>query len=776
MQDPVVDNNGNTYERHAITDWIQRNHTSPLTRGPLELTDLRPNRALKDMIDAALEQRAATTPQSETKTCTPEDGFQPPSVSLHLTTGRTHTQGLSCLATIQVPENTVPTPVDICVVIDTSGSMCSEAKMQGASGISESHGLSILDVVKHATRTIIEALGPEDRLAIVAYSSQAHSVLPLTVMHNGGKALAKSALSTLRPSGSTNLWDGLKMGMDLLANDADPHRLTSCFILTDGCPNIVPPRGHLSMLRRYKDSANKNFSCVINTYGFGYNLDSTLLDDIAREGQGSYSFIPDSGFVGTCFTNSLANLCSTMGKQVKLTLEPIGDGTHFEIERYDSVVGDADDEDDAVIGKRRQGTLGGHPCTRTSWGWSLDLGCLRSGQTKDIVVRLTSTSDAQQCSSLPSLRATLSYDHVGPSSCLSNTTLETTASVVTDVQLQQFNADLLYHTCRLEAVDTMYQAHQVLKAGQWTQGKVQLGEFISKLKSYALDKRGRDLMKDLMGQVTEAISNEEYFTKWGQHYLPSLAGAHLLQLCCNFKDPGVQMYGGTLFETLRDRIDTLFNNLPPPKPSRQVVQTTGAAPLTSMARYNCRSAPCFPGSAMVCCAEKNTVITQRRRVDSLVKGDLVLTEKGTYVAIDAIVKTVCDNGKQELVTLNNMKGKGSLQVTPWHPIKINSKWCFPNTLVEEGHGTKTVMECEAVFSFMLEKKHSSMMINGVECITLGQGIENDCVAFHPFYGTDLVRQNVQRLKGYASGGLVELKGGTCVQRDCDTGLVCRLYQ
>ena len=289
MQDPVVDNNGNTYERHAITDWIQRNHTSPLTRGPLELTDLRPNRALKDMIDAALEQRAAaatttTTPQSETKTSAPEDGFPPPSISLHVTTGRTHTQGLSCLATIQVPENTTQTPVDICVVIDTSGSMCSEAKMQGASGLSESHGLSILDVVQHATRTIIEALGPEDRLAIVAYSSQAHSVLPLTVMHNGGKALAKSALSTLRPSGSTNLWDGLKMGMDLLATDANPRRLTSCFILTDGCPNIVPPRGHLSMLRRYKDSASKNFSCVINTYGFGYNLDSTLLDEIAREG------------------------------------------------------------------------------------------------------------------------------------------------------------------------------------------------------------------------------------------------------------------------------------------------------------------------------------------------------------------------------------------------------------------------------------------------------------------------------------------------------------
>ena len=36
---------------------------------------------------------------------------------------------------------------------------------------------------------------------------------------------------------------------------------------------------------------------------------------------------------------------------------------------------------------------------------------------------------------------------------------------------------------------------------------------------------------------------QEYYVKWGRHYLPSLARAHLLQQCNNFKDPGVQGYG-----------------------------------------------------------------------------------------------------------------------------------------------------------------------------------------------------------------------------------------
>jgi hypothetical protein len=43
--------------------------------------------------------------------------------------------------------------------------------------------------------------------------------------------------------------------------------------------------------------------------------------------------------------------------------------------------------------------------------------------------------------------------------------------------------------------------------------------------------------------VREAITKvpENYFERWGKHYLPSLARAHLLQQCNNFKDPGIQV-------------------------------------------------------------------------------------------------------------------------------------------------------------------------------------------------------------------------------------------
>lgn len=58
-----------------------------------------------------------------------------------------------------------------------------------------------------------------------------------------------------------------------------------------------------------------------NIVGFGYDLDSKLLVEIAREGNGKYAFIPDSSLVGTVFVNAMSNLMSTAANEVTLQLE-----------------------------------------------------------------------------------------------------------------------------------------------------------------------------------------------------------------------------------------------------------------------------------------------------------------------------------------------------------------------------------------------------------------------------------------------------------------------
>jgi hypothetical protein len=51
MRDPVVDHEGNSYERNAIMIWLRTNATSPITRNPLSADQLTTNRALRDAIE-----------------------------------------------------------------------------------------------------------------------------------------------------------------------------------------------------------------------------------------------------------------------------------------------------------------------------------------------------------------------------------------------------------------------------------------------------------------------------------------------------------------------------------------------------------------------------------------------------------------------------------------------------------------------------------------------------------------------------------------------------
>lgn len=47
------------------------------------------------------------------------------------------------------------------------------------------------------------------------------------------------------------------------------------------------------MLKKYRED-HPEVTCSISTFGFGYNLDSVLLNELAIEGRGSYAFIPDA--------------------------------------------------------------------------------------------------------------------------------------------------------------------------------------------------------------------------------------------------------------------------------------------------------------------------------------------------------------------------------------------------------------------------------------------------------------------------------------------------
>lgn len=433
-------------------------------------------------------------------------------------------------------------PFDICCVIDTSGSMEDSASIKNEQGKTEEFGLTILDVVKHAVKTIISSLSAQDRLAIVEFHSQAKTVLSLTLMTDEGKTRAQAELDKLTPLDSTNLWDGLYTGLEILRNQSAPERVASLMILTDGQPNVNPPRGHIPMLLKYKED-NKEFPCQINTFGFGYNLDSQLLNDIAVESQGTYSFIPDSSFVGTVFVNSMSNILSTYASHIQLFLEP---------------------QNQMVLAKPP--LIGGHRYTEASWGLLVEVGSMNYGQTKDFIINTQIPDNLQGQSPYASVK--VAY-RIAAEKEMRELKVEATKV--------ENSFDVTKQALRLQVVDQIKASMQLFAESKQKEAASQFAPISQNIKNLLVtnDKYLAELLKDVDGQIKEALSKDEWYTKWGRHYLPSLACAHQLQQCNNFKDPGVQNYGGILFKKLRDIADANFLKIPPPKPTKAVYDQHG---------------------------------------------------------------------------------------------------------------------------------------------------------------------------------------------------------
>jgi len=616
------------------------------------------------------------------------------------------------LVSVRTPRGTVRTPSDICCVLDTSGSMGSEAKILGASGTEESHGLSLLDIAKHGLRTIIKTCSSADRLTIVTFNAQATTVLPLTVMDEAGQLKAEETLESIQAGGGTQIWNGLFAGLEALRTGAIDGRLAHVMLLTDGesqeKDKIVPN------LLQYRQTYER-LPGTISTFGFGYNIDSSLLVRLADAGDGSYSFIPDAGFVGTVFVNTLSNLLVTLAREVYLSLE-------------------------AEEGSEILGISGGYQAQdAASSGVRVNLGTLQYEQTKDLIVFM------RMAGRQPYLAVSGSYEGIGG---VAGTMSVAEGSCMDDHDKMEIGISV----CRAQYVDMLQQVTQTGKLED-AQAHVAAAGALIERSEVAGSPQVAALLEDLKGQTTEAFSKADWYRKWGRHHVPSSMFAHKLQQCNNFKDPGVQGYGGPLFQLIRDTSDEIFNQLPVPKPSvRRVSQVAYAQP-SSMAAYNNRYGGCIDGSCQVYLASGET-----RLICNLKPGDFVESPGGYSAEVVCLVRTLCRGGRAYLVEL-----PGGARLTPYHPVLHDGSWVFPVDIAKVSEHP-----CDSIYNLVLMGA-AAIVVGGVPCIALGHGIEEGA-AKHPYFGQQQAIEDVAKIPGFEAG-LVQLSPGWEV-RDQVTGLVC----
>ena len=213
----------------------------------------------------------------------------------------------------------------ICV-LDVSGSMATSAAGQPTTVHEQSPDalFSRLDLVKHSMNTLIQGIEDDDYIALVPFNGAATLALPATPMTEGGRQLATSTVGRMQAGGGTNIWGGLEIAINLASEHK--HKNPLILLLTDGEPNIDPPRGLVPTIQQTLQAMG--LRVPIHTFGFGYDMNSRLINSIADATQATYAFIPDCSMVGTVFINFIATALSSIAHYMTLT-DP--DGTTYNL-------------------------------------------------------------------------------------------------------------------------------------------------------------------------------------------------------------------------------------------------------------------------------------------------------------------------------------------------------------------------------------------------------------------------------------------------------------
>lgn len=235
------------------------------------------------------------------------------------------------------------------------------------------------------------------------------------------------------------------------------------------------------------------------------------------------------------------------------------------------------------------------------------------------------------------------------------------------------------------------------------------------------DSRVTDLMKDIRpsteGEQGQLNMASQYWSTWGPHYSRSYLKALENQVCINFKDAGLQNYGGAAFKKYRDEGEVIFGSLPPlvPRPAYGAAAAPVAAASMMQNFYNPYGG-CFAPSCEVLMADGT-----RKAIRDIAPGDKVWTLTGT-ASVDLHVTLGSYNKFQPMCRI------GKLQITPWHPILIDNRWVFPEDVCPVEDSPMPI-----VYNLVLSSGHI-IDIEGTLSVTLGHGLTTEGVK-HEFFGS-----------------------------------------
>jgi Ca-activated chloride channel family protein len=182
--------------------------------------------------------------------------------------------------------NGVRLPLNLGVVIDRSGSMYDERR---------------LEFVVDAVKFLADNVASDDKIAVIAFADKAEVILQPDQIHD--RAAVRRALDDidlLEVGGGTQMALGMRAAIDQVNRNLAANRLNRVLVLTDG--QTYEETACIDLANQNRDKMS--FSAM----GVGVEFNEKLLMRIAQDSHGKYHFIGNAEEIPGIFEDELAGL------------------------------------------------------------------------------------------------------------------------------------------------------------------------------------------------------------------------------------------------------------------------------------------------------------------------------------------------------------------------------------------------------------------------------------------------------------------------------------
>jgi Ca-activated chloride channel family protein len=194
-------------------------------------------------------------------------------------------------------------PTDLVVVLDRSSSMLGE-KIAQALG---------------AVRELVGRLGPDDRFALVSYSTDAALTIPLASATTEARSAWVRTIAAISADGNTNMSSGLDLGLDLIERARTPGRATRAILISDGLANQGDPTPD-GLARRAGRAVRGEY--VLSTVGVGADFNEYLMTRLADAGTGNYYYLERAQELASVFAREFDAARTTVAAALAVEIAP----------------------------------------------------------------------------------------------------------------------------------------------------------------------------------------------------------------------------------------------------------------------------------------------------------------------------------------------------------------------------------------------------------------------------------------------------------------------